>query len=76
MDLGSADSSFAALVGVASVQDPTSFRVAPGDADASYLVAKIEGTAATGGRMPLGGAARDATAIEAIRAGCDAGAEQ
>jgi hypothetical protein len=76
MDLGSADSSFAALVGVASVQDPTSFRVAPGDADASYLVAKIEGTAATGGRMPLGGAALDATAIEAIRAWIDAGAEQ
>jgi hypothetical protein len=76
MDLGSADASFAALVGVFSVQDPTELRVAPGDADASYLVAKIEGTAATGGRMPLGGAALDATAIDAIRAWIDAGAER
>jgi hypothetical protein len=76
MDLGSADASFAALVGVASIQDPTQLRVAPGDPDASYLVAKIEGTAGTGGRMPLGGAALDATAIDAIRAWIDAGAER
>ncbi len=74
MDLSSADASFANLVGVSSVQDPTRLRVAPGDADASYLVEKIEGTAATGGRMPLGGAALDAATIDAIRAWIDAGA--
>lgn len=76
MDLASADASFANLVGVASVQDPARLRVAPGDADASYLVHKIEGTAATGARMPLGGTALDPATIDAIRAWIDAGAER
>ena len=47
--------SFALLVSVPSVQVPALFRVAPGDPDVSYLVQKIEGTAAAGGRMPLNG---------------------
>lgn len=76
MDLGSADASFTSLVGVASIQEPTRLRVAPADAGASYLVAKIEGTAATGGRMPLGGTALDAATIDAIRAWIDAGADR
>lgn len=48
------DASYAMLVGVASVQVPALLRVAPGDPD-SYVVHKIEGTAAVGSRMPLGG---------------------
>lgn len=76
MDLASADASFANLVGVDSLQSPGDVRVVPGDADASYLVMKIEGRAPFGGRMPLGGGALDATTIEAIRAWIDAGAER
>ena len=49
------DNSFALLVSVPSVQVPALLRVAPGDPDDSYLVQKLEGTAAAGGRMPLNG---------------------
>ncbi|MGB5164070.1 MAG: Ig-like domain-containing protein [Woeseiaceae bacterium] len=67
MDLSDADASFASLVGVASVQQPTLFRVAAGDPDNSYLVQKVEGTAASGQRMPLGGAALSQATIDDIR---------
>jgi hypothetical protein len=67
MDLTTADASFASLVGVSSVQQPSLSRVAAGDPDNSYLVQKIEGTAATGSRMPLGGAALDQAVIDDIR---------
>jgi hypothetical protein len=67
MDLSDADASFASLVGVASVQQPTLSRVAAGDPDNSYLVQKVEGTAATGQRMPLGGAALSQATIDDIR---------
>lgn len=59
--------SYAMLVGVASVQVPELLRVAPGNPDGSYLVHKIEGTAAVGSRMPLGGPPLSADAIAAIR---------
>lgn len=59
--------SFAMLVNVPSVQVPNLLRVAPGNADSSYLVHKIEGRAAVGERMPLGGPALSQTSIEAIR---------
>ena len=39
----------------------------PGNPDDSYLVQKIEGTAAVGGRMPLGGQPLSADTIAAIR---------
>ena len=67
MDLTSADASFANLVGVASRQQPLIMRVAAGDPDNSYLVHKIEGTAASGQRMPLGGGLLDQTVIDDIR---------
>lgn len=67
MDLTSAAASFDNLVGVASVQQPGLSRVAPGDPDNSYLVQKIEGTAAAGERMPLGGPFLDAGTIAAVR---------
>ena len=57
LDLRDADTSFGQLVGVPSDDDPMILRVAPGAPDDSYLVHKIEGTAAQGQQMPPGGAA-------------------
>lgn len=74
MDLSSADASFASLVGVNSLQMPTALRVAPGDASASYLVQKIEGTATAGARMPLGGGPLPQATIDTIRTWIDDGA--
>ncbi len=67
MDLSDADATFANVVGVASIQQPALDRVEPGDPDNSYLVQKIEGTAATGARMPLGQAALDQAVIDEVR---------
>lgn len=67
LDLSSADASFTNLVGVASVQQATLLRVAAGDPDNSYLVQKLEGTAASGARMPLGAGALDQAVINDIR---------
>jgi hypothetical protein len=49
-----AANSYLNLVGVPSVERPAVLRVAPGDANNSYLIQKLEGTAGVGGRMPLG----------------------
>lgn len=62
-----AANSYANLVGVDSEEVPALKRVAPGDPDNSYLVQKLEGTAAVGGRMPLGGAPLSNATIMAIR---------
>lgn len=59
--------SYDMLVGVPSVQVPALARVQPGDPDNSYLVQKIEGTAAAGARMPLGGPPLSAEQIAAVR---------
>jgi hypothetical protein len=67
MDLTNADASMVALVGVASVEQSSLQRVEAGDPDNSYLVQKLEGTAAAGARMPLGGAPLDQATIDAIR---------
>jgi uncharacterized protein (TIGR03118 family) len=46
---------FANIVSVASIEQPTLLRIKPNDADNSYLVQKILGAAGiTGSRMPLG----------------------
>jgi hypothetical protein len=50
-----AANSYALLVNVASVEVPGTLRVNPGNPDASYIVQKIEGTAAQGVRMPANG---------------------
>jgi hypothetical protein len=50
-----AANSYAMLVNVASVEVPGTLRVNPGNPNASYLVHKIEGTAAVGVRMPANG---------------------
>ncbi|MEO1574644.1 MAG: hypothetical protein AAFU65_06745, partial [Pseudomonadota bacterium] len=63
-----AGNSFDSLVGVASVQVPGLLRVAPGDPDNSYLIQKIEGTAAVGAQMPLGGPFLDTDTVSQLRA--------
>ncbi len=74
MDLGDAEASFANLVGVASEQEPQLERVTPGDADASYLIRKLEGTASTGVQMPASGTPLEQSTIDTIRQWIDAGA--
>jgi hypothetical protein len=49
-----AANSYALLVGIASVERPNLSRVAAGDPNNSYLIQKLEGTAAIGERMPAG----------------------
>jgi cytochrome c5 len=73
MDLTSAANSFANLVNAQSLQTPTLERVTPGDADNSYLIQKLEGTATPGQQMPPG-TPLDQTTIDAIRQWIDAGA--
>lgn len=70
-----AANSAAALIGVASNEVQSLLRVAPGDADSSYLVQKLEGSAAVGARMPLGGPFLDAATIDVIRRWIDQGAQ-
>ncbi|HWJ05641.1 MAG TPA: hypothetical protein VNS57_07600 [Steroidobacteraceae bacterium] len=62
-----AASSYDLLVGVASNEAPSVQRVQPGDPDRSYLVQKLEGSAAVGARMPLGGPYLDQATIDVIR---------
>ena len=59
-----------------SIEVPANLRVNPGDADASYIVHKLEGTATVGEQMPLDGDPLDPATIAAIRAWIDAGAAQ
>jgi hypothetical protein len=49
-----AANSYASLVGVPSAERSNVLRVAPGDANNSYLIQKVEGTAGVGERMPAG----------------------
>ena len=66
--------SYAMLVNVASVEVPELLRVAPGNPDASYLVHKIEGRAAVGAQMPLGGPALSQSVIDDVRTWISTGA--
>ncbi|MCH7854342.1 MAG: hypothetical protein IIB76_08415, partial [Proteobacteria bacterium] len=67
MNLTTAANSFAALVNVTSLQQGGLNRVTPGDPDNSYLIQKLEGTAATGVRMPFGGPFLDQATINMVR---------
>jgi hypothetical protein len=62
------------LVGVASSEVPSLQRVQPGNAENSYLVHKIEGRAAVGARMPLGGPPLSQANIDLIKQWIVAGA--
>jgi hypothetical protein len=57
---------YAMLVNAPSVEAPL-LRVAPGNPDASYLIQKLEGTAAAGARMPLNGPPLSPETIATIR---------
>ena len=76
LNLSTADDSFAALVGIASIQVPALSRVAAGDPDNSYLIQKLEGTAAVGGQMPLGGTPLAQETIDDIRRWITEGAQR
>ncbi|MCH8072914.1 MAG: CHRD domain-containing protein [Proteobacteria bacterium] len=67
MNLTSAQASFDNLVNVPSIQVGSIDRIEPGDPDNSYLIRKIEGTAAVGDRMPFGGPFLDPATINMIR---------
>lgn len=70
-----AANSYDLLVGVPSEEVPSLLRIKPGDPDHSYLVQKIEGHAAVGGQMPLGGPPLSADQISAIRQWVSDGAQ-
>lgn len=75
MDLRSGNS-FASLVNVASLEQPTVMRVKPGEPENSYLIRKLEGTAGiSGGRMPLGGPFLDQATIDQVRSWIASGAQ-
>jgi hypothetical protein len=71
-----AANSYALLVNVPSGEVPGLLRVNPGNANQSYLVQKIRGTASVGGRMPLGQAALPQDRIDLIVSWITAGAPQ
>jgi hypothetical protein len=60
-------SSYALLVNASSVEVPSLQRVQPGNPDSSYLIQKLEGTAAVGSRMPLNAPPLPASTIAVIR---------
>jgi uncharacterized protein (TIGR03118 family) len=74
MNLSSASATATALINVNSTESPTLKRVLPGDPANSYVVQKVEGTAAVGQQMPLGGPFLSSTEIAQIRAWIQAGA--
>ena len=59
---------------MASIENGALKRVLPNDADNSYLIKKLEGTAGT--QMPLGGQPLSAATIAKIRAWITSGAPQ
>jgi len=59
--------SYAMIVGVPSVEEPSVLRIKPGDPDNSYLIQKIEGHAAVGAQMPFGGPPLPAATIAVMR---------
>lgn len=62
-----AQHSYSLLVGVPSTEVPSLLRVDPGNPGASYIVQKLEGTAAVGGQMPLGQPPLPASTIAFIK---------
>ncbi len=66
---------YAAIVNVPSVQVSSLRRINPGDPTNSYLLQKVEGRAAVGSRMPLGGGALPQASIDLLRNWIAAGAK-
>ena len=76
MNLSNADASYNSLVGVFSIGEPNLLRVDAGNAAASLLVHKIEGTQTVGSRMPLRGAKLEPEIIDALVQWINAGAQR
>lgn len=74
LQLDSVDNSLAFLVDFPSVGVPSILRVSIGDADNSYLIQKLLGTAAVGGQMPLGGSPLPTETIDVIKQWINEGA--
>ncbi|MEO8464457.1 MAG: Ig-like domain-containing protein [Gammaproteobacteria bacterium] len=74
MDLTTAAHSAASLINVAAIENGAQKRVLPNDADNSYLIEKLEGTA--GSQMPLGGQPLSAATVATIRAWITSGVPQ
>jgi hypothetical protein len=75
MNLSNVTASRAALVSVASVEQPGVQRVAPSNSAGSYVVQKLQGDPGiSGSRMPFGGPFLDQPTINVIRQWIDAGA--
>ena len=75
-NLSTAASSFAALVGVASIEQPTVKRVAAGDPTNSYVIQKLEGSPGiTGVQMPKGQPQLSQATIDSIKSWITAGAK-
>jgi Bacterial Ig-like domain len=74
LDLTSVAASAASLIGIPSVEQPASNRVTANDANNSYLIKKLEGTAGT--QMPLGSQPLSQATIDQIRAWINNGAPQ
>ena len=71
------DHSYALLVGVASGEQPSVMRVAPGDPDSSYIIRKLQGSAGiSGGQMPLGGPYLPQATIDVIKQWITNGAQK
>src|SRR5271167_4171543 len=62
-----AANSYNLLVGVPSTEVPSLLRVKPGDPADSYIIQKLEGHAAVGAQMPLGGPYLSAATIGFVR---------
>ncbi len=62
-----ADRAYENIVSVASVENPSLNRIAPGDPANSYLYRKINGVGITGDRMPQGGPFLSGAQIALVR---------
>jgi len=67
--------SYAMLVNKPSAEVPALMRVKPGDPNASYIIQKLQGTAAVGGRMPLNNPPLPQSTIDVIRQWISDGAQ-
>jgi methionine-rich copper-binding protein CopC len=72
-----ASHSYAALVGVASTEQPNVLRVEAGDPDSSYIIRKLQGTPGISGQqMPFGGPYLPQSTIDVIRQWITNGAQK
>ncbi|MBS0393072.1 MAG: TIGR03118 family protein [Proteobacteria bacterium] len=70
-----AGNTYAAIVNVASIEQPALKRVAPNDPANSYLIRKLQGDPSiTGGRMPFGGPYLDQATIDQVKTWINNGA--